>query len=87
MPLTEFHANRNKPDGYQNECKDCRCEMQRKYYAKQREVNSSNAVLIQKGCIEELEKFTPRQLMQELKARGYMWTDMTFVQHVYYDKI
>lgn len=36
----------------------------------------------------ELAKFTPRQLMQELKARGYKWEYMLEPQRkVYFDKI
>ena len=36
----------------------------------------------------ELAKFTPRQLMQELKARGYRWEYMLEPQRkVYFDKI
>lgn len=36
----------------------------------------------------ELAKFTPRQLMQELKARGYRWEYMLEpLRKVYFDKI
>ena len=34
-----------------------------------------------------LDLFTPRELMAELKDRGYVWTDMTFTQKVNYKDI
>lgn len=35
----------------------------------------------------ELSKFTPRQLMEELKRRGFKWDSMYYTQYVSFDKI
>lgn len=43
-------------------CKDCENE-RRKNLRRNNKLNS--------GCNPELEKFTPRELIQELRARGY----------------
>lgn len=65
LPLSEFVKSAKTKDGYQHVCKKCRAN---KRYASQ-------------GRDERLADFTPRQLMKELKMRGYEGT-IIFVQRI-----
>lgn len=56
------------PDGHQPYCKDCRSEMASERTKKIR--------LSKVYSNPELAKFTPRQLMEELKSRGFRWDYM-----------
>lgn len=62
LPEEMFYKNSNYSDGLMSLCKDCYNE---------RRKNARRANNVSKGCNPELEKFTPRELIQELKARGY----------------
>lgn len=58
-----------------NYCKECRKEYQRKRYNK--EANALCAVRADSVCgggDSPLSKFTPRQLIEELRKRGYKGT-------------
>ena len=63
---SEFNINRKAKDGLQSYCKSCQKEDFRKRTGggKFRKVFTN----------PELAPFTPRQLMDELKARGYSGT-------------
>lgn len=39
------------------------------------------------GGIDALKIFTPRQLLKELKSRGYVWTGMYIKRDVPYESI
>ena len=62
LPEEMFWKNSGFSDGLMNRCKDCENE-------RRKSMRKSNK--LSKGCNPELEKFTPRELIQELRARGY----------------
>lgn len=57
-----FWKNSSFSDGLMSRCKDCENE---------RRKNLRRTNKMSNGCNPELEKFTPRELIQELRARGY----------------
>ena len=76
LPVSEFYANKKAKDGLHSYCKEC---------IRERRKNKRNAVKIERkalpkdffspasggGSDNPLSKFTPRELMEELKRRGY----------------
>lgn len=58
LPLSEFYLKRTAPDSLQTWCKECQKERVRTNYTNN-------------YCNPDLAKFTPRQLIEELKNRGY----------------
>lgn len=69
LPLTEFHRNVLSRDGRQAVCKKCRSEERFKRLS---ESGYNNAL---RGSADSpLANFTPRELINELKARGYRGT-------------
>ena len=71
LPVTEFYKKSGTPDGLQYVCKECTSEI------------NKAARLSKKafGGNPELSRFTPRQLMAELKARGYTG-ELKYVQTI-----
>lgn len=57
-----FYKKASSPDGYQYYCKDCHNAMSH---------NSKTHAAPHAAAQSELSRFTPRQLLGELKARGY----------------
>lgn len=70
---SEFYISRKAKDGLQPYCKQCQneCYKERMGRGKYRKVFTN----------PELAPFTPRQLMDELKARGYSGT-LKYVQTI-----
>ena len=66
LPRSEFWKNPTREDGLQEYCKECGKE-----YFKKKRSKPSNSSLKKVFTNPELAKFTPRHLMDELKARGY----------------
>lgn len=60
--ITEFRRSRHSPDGYSNVCKSC---------AKKKYRDTLTAHNKSVGVNEALAGFTARELLDELKARGY----------------
>lgn len=60
LSTTEFYASQRNKDGLQSYCKSCIKEKNKQYSNKS--IGGGN---------ELLKDFTPRQLIEELKARGY----------------
>lgn len=60
-PLTEFYRNKTSKSGYDNYCKDRSNQIRKINYHK----------LLNKKELSGLHAFSPRQLMEELKTRGY----------------
>lgn len=65
LPLSEFPKHGKTKDGYSHECREC----------KRRRTDASLAKS------NPLAKFTARQLMHELNARGYKG-EITFVETI-----
>lgn len=85
LPRDMFYAKSNSKDGLQCYCKDCAHAASRKTYeerrilaksAKESNKQDDKRDLIQVYSNPELAKFTPRELMVELKARGFRWEYM-----------
>ena len=57
LPLKEFYKRKNSNDGHDARCKDCK-----------KQYNAEHRV---SGRLEELEQYTNRQLLDELKHRGF----------------
>ena len=103
LPVTEFYSNARNSDGLQDKCKACQKEWNKEYVKRKREQmqSSENKIERKEVIIEEkshtmtkvytnpeLAKFTPREMMSELKARGFRWEYMLEPQRkIYFDKI
>lgn len=99
LPITDFNKSKATKDGLQNYCRDC----QKHSAAERNKKLSRNESVYQKVKEEEdvkfhnlqkvyshpdLSRFTPRQLMEELKQRGWRWEYMIEPQkRVYFNKI
>lgn len=90
LPVSEFNKSRMAKDGLQCMCRRCQSEVQRERYSKKvAEITSTSGKgLVKVYAHAELAKFHPRELMEELKARGFRWEYMLEPQKkIFYDKI
>lgn len=98
LPITSFTKKSSSPDGLQDMCQDCKREYMREYHARKKGGTTMEKIVVKKEeeshtmykiySDPELAKFQPRQLMAELKARGYRWEYMLEPQKkIYFDKI
>lgn len=80
LPLSDFYTNSKAKDGYATYCKVCNNAISVEYARKRRERKKAEAKENERMEFEknykiytckELAPFTPRELMLELKARGY----------------
>lgn len=80
LPIENFGRNRQSSDGRMVTCKECTNKRYRENYRKRKSivtpsVSSSTAAtkpkLDDNGLNPELSKFHARELIAELKARGY----------------
>lgn len=76
LPIESFSPNMKNKDGYRNECKECAAAYQKERYQKMKEGLIAPKYQRSSKCSKvfsnpELAKFTPRQLIEELKMRGY----------------
>jgi hypothetical protein len=83
LPTTSFYPNNRAKDGLNSYCKECSnrvsVECARKRREKKRlEAKENERIEFEKKykiyTNKELAKFTPRELILELKARGYVGT-------------
>ena len=96
-PVTEFYKNIKNKDGLQSYCKKCKAEVAKEYA--RRFADKKQSVIEKVGTAEhttlikvygnpKLAEFTPRELMIELKARGFRWEYMLEPQRkIMYDKL
>ena len=80
LPTTDFYTNNKAKDGLATYCKECSNRLSTEYARKRRERKKAEAKENERIEFEkkykvytnrELAKFNPRELMLELKARGY----------------
>lgn len=71
LPLDMFYKNKSLRNGHDTICKECRKEYVKTRKSKKESIGS---VLYNNGGVHgnpDLAQFTPRQLIEELRARGY----------------
>ena len=96
-PVTEYYKNHRSKDGLQSYCKRCHAEESRKsakrFSEKKKDLidridTAEHATLLKVYGNPKLAEFTPRELMVELKARGFRWEYMLEPQRkIMYDKL
>ena len=69
LPMTEFYAHKNAKDGLLNVCKSCHIAQTTAIRKARRASGGGNLKNVYSN--PELASFTPKQLMDELAARGY----------------
>lgn len=93
LPLSSFSKKAKSADGLQEVCRDCKNAYMREYHQKKREAKLATIEIKEHSLLKvyanpELAKFTPRELMAELKARGFVWEYMIEPQkRVFFHKI
>lgn len=81
-PVSEFGKNASRPDGFTDECRECRNIRHREWYASKR----GKSAPPQSDSDNPLIGFSPRELMSELKRRGYSGS-LTFTKTVNLDRL
>lgn len=76
LTIDNFARNKATTDGLQHECKECKSAYMKEYFKRKKEkkVENERIEFEKKYKIytnKDLAKFQPRELMLELKARGY----------------
>lgn len=76
LPLENFSKNAKMKDGLQNHCRACASEYSRQIWQKKKAKRKENELIefekkYKVYTNRDLAKFTPRDLMLELKERGY----------------
>lgn len=90
LPLDQFSKKAKSKDGLQPYCKDCYKEI---FKLRNSSEESDSGTYYPANAVTPadetgaLEKFTPRQLLKELKRRGYRWSGMSIVMTIDYDSI
>ena len=77
LPLSEFNKNSKNKDGLQGYCRECQHEIYQASQVSKEKLLSNNS----------LAGYTPRDLLAELKKRGYKWEKMYYTQEVKYENI
>lgn len=90
LPTENFPKNHTCKDGVDTICKACKSAYQKEYQKKIREKKKAQKIENERIEFEkkykiytnrDLAKFTPRELMLELKARGYEG-ELVFIEHI-----
>ena len=77
LPISEFNKRAKSPDGLQPYCREYKREIYQESHLSKEKLLSNNP----------LSGYTPRELLAELKRRGYKWEKMYFIQEVKYENI
>jgi hypothetical protein len=81
LPIENFYINKSLKGGHDNTCRECKNAYSKEWAKKNREKKKARKIEDERIEFEkkykiytdkELAKFTPRELMLELKARGYV---------------
>ena len=67
LPLSEFNKLSKSPDGYQYACRECQSKASKRAYEKKKAQLECGVTLPE----NPLAAFKPRELIQELRNRGY----------------
>lgn len=90
LPVENFAVNRKNKDGLQAECRECKAAYMREYWERKKAKKKENERIefekkFKVYTNKDLAKFTPRELMLELKARGYfgelMFREVKVTEH------
>lgn len=76
LPESDFYKKSGSPDGLQYVCKECQSD-----YFKERTKKKQGGGANRVFSNPDLARFTPRQLMEELRARGYTG-ELKYVQTI-----
>lgn len=77
LPLSEFYSHPSTKDGLMSHCKGCHYTTTRKNIAKRKAKKESESIAEKSHTFHkvyfnpELAKFQPKDLIAELRARGY----------------
>lgn len=71
LPVSAFSKCSSRADGLQVRCKECSAEIAKEYNQKKKQENAQQPVLAKVYLNPDLAKFQPRELIAELRARGY----------------
>lgn len=86
LPTSSFSRKINAKDGLQDYCKDCQRDYNRQRYEKNKGTHCKKLSRVYTS--PDLAKYQPRELLAELKARGYEWEKMFAPrQEVLYSKV
>ena len=86
LAVSEFCKSSRNKDGLQHWCTECQREsynerQERKRASKTETTTFGGRPMVRVYSHPDLARFTPRQLMEELKARGFVWEYMLEPQH------
>lgn len=86
LPLENFSKNAKMKDGLQNHCRACASEYSRQIWQKKKAKKKENERIEFEKKYKIftnpiLAKFTPRELMLELKARDYEG-ELLYIEHI-----
>lgn len=90
LPIENFHINKSLKGGHDNTCKECKNAYAKEWQKKNKEKKKAQKIENERIEFEkkykiytnkDLAKFTPRELMLELKARGYEG-ELVFIEHI-----
>lgn len=88
LPLEAFGKSSRSLDGLRDYCKECVNRQQRDEYARRKAKEQGiSTETPMGGGNKALKDFTPRELLKELKSRGYIWENMYVKRKVVYEDI